>query len=238
MWAVDSEKERIKRVENLSVDDAIMDDEEMISILSSTKEYLHNGRFSTETTHHEHKQEEEQEKEKEKKETTSAEGGEREASENEGLKKGFGRWMLHGKGECSPCSYFHRPNGCEKGNDCTFCHICDNEKLRRKIANKSKRWKKSKEALKARPSVPPRGQYTMSEQSTLVSVERCPLTAPFSQAASSTEILQGAFFPWKLNIPIMEEEVWRRTGHTTQEEGWGTEQSQHSNLYGYGVMSL
>ncbi|CAE8676967.1 unnamed protein product [Polarella glacialis] len=32
--------------------------------------------------------------------------------------------VLHGDGNCRPCAWFWRPNGCENGSDCGHCHVC------------------------------------------------------------------------------------------------------------------
>lgn len=41
---------------------------------------------------------------------------------------------LHASGSCRPCSFFHRPSGCQNGAECRHCHLCpDGEiKARRK----------------------------------------------------------------------------------------------------------
>jgi hypothetical protein len=31
--------------------------------------------------------------------------------------------LLHHKGECKPCTFFHT-RGCENKEDCQFCHLC------------------------------------------------------------------------------------------------------------------
>lgn len=32
--------------------------------------------------------------------------------------------MLHGTGECKPCAWFWRPQGCDNGGECRHCHLC------------------------------------------------------------------------------------------------------------------
>lgn len=45
--------------------------------------------------------------------------------------------LLHHKGECKPCTFFHT-RGCENGKDCKFCHLCpSNEKKKRIKAQKA-----------------------------------------------------------------------------------------------------
>jgi len=31
---------------------------------------------------------------------------------------------LHGTGQCKPCAWFWRPQGCDNGGDCRHCHLC------------------------------------------------------------------------------------------------------------------
>jgi len=45
---------------------------------------------------------------------------------------------LHALGTCKPCAFFHK-KGCEKGPECSFCHLCDDEEVK-----KRKREKKDK----------------------------------------------------------------------------------------------
>jgi len=42
---------------------------------------------------------------------------------------------LHGTGECKPCAWFWHPKGCQKDEECEFCHFCPlgELKLRRKV---------------------------------------------------------------------------------------------------------
>merc|ERR1719512_373419 len=44
----------------------------------------------------------------------------------------------HRSGNCKPCAYFQdKEDGCRKGEDCTFCHIClPGELKKRKQAKK------------------------------------------------------------------------------------------------------
>lgn len=39
--------------------------------------------------------------------------------------------MLHQRGECKPCAYFHhKEDGCRQGEECPFCHLCSAEELK------------------------------------------------------------------------------------------------------------
>jgi len=42
---------------------------------------------------------------------------------------------LHGTGECRPCAWYHKAQGCQNGVECRHCHMCPEGeiKLRRKI---------------------------------------------------------------------------------------------------------
>merc|ERR1719215_865194 len=33
--------------------------------------------------------------------------------------------LLHGAGQCKPCAWFWRPQGCENAAECRHCHLCD-----------------------------------------------------------------------------------------------------------------
>lgn len=39
---------------------------------------------------------------------------------------------LHAAGECKPCSWFWKPQGCKNGKDCLHCHLCAEGEVRRK----------------------------------------------------------------------------------------------------------
>jgi len=47
----------------------------------------------------------------------AASGSEQEAAPNMGS-------SLHGTGKCKPCAWFWKSVGCQKGQDCGFCHRC------------------------------------------------------------------------------------------------------------------
>ena len=40
--------------------------------------------------------------------------------------------IAHDSGNCTPCSYFAREAGCNKGKNCVFCHKCDTLKASRR----------------------------------------------------------------------------------------------------------
>lgn len=46
--------------------------------------------------------------------------------------------QLHGTGNCKPCAWYWRPQGCANGEDCGHCHLCSAAELKaRKKAKKS-----------------------------------------------------------------------------------------------------
>eukprot|EP00440_Ansanella_granifera_P035157 gb/GFBE01038131.1/.p1 GENE.gb/GFBE01038131.1/~~gb/GFBE01038131.1/.p1 ORF type:complete len:282 (+),score=74.69 gb/GFBE01038131.1/:1-846(+) len=46
--------------------------------------------------------------------------------------------QLHGTGNCKPCAWFWRPQGCSNGEECGHCHLCSAAELKaRKKAKKS-----------------------------------------------------------------------------------------------------
>eukprot|EP00927_Polykrikos_kofoidii_P068967 TRINITY_DN64338_c0_g1_i1.p1 TRINITY_DN64338_c0_g1~~TRINITY_DN64338_c0_g1_i1.p1 ORF type:complete len:216 (-),score=29.65 TRINITY_DN64338_c0_g1_i1:156-803(-) len=48
--------------------------------------------------------------------------------------------ICHQMGDCRPCAYFlYKADGCRRGSDCVFCHICD-----RRAAKKFKKLKKQR----------------------------------------------------------------------------------------------
>jgi len=46
---------------------------------------------------------------------------------------------LHGTGECRPCSWFHRPGGCQNGADCRHCHLCPDGEVKARKKSKAGR---------------------------------------------------------------------------------------------------
>mmetsp|Transcript_105605 Transcript_105605/g.182583 ORF Transcript_105605/g.182583 Transcript_105605/m.182583 type:complete len:240 (+) Transcript_105605:2-721(+) len=49
----------------------------------------------------------------------------------------------HFKGECRPCAYFfHKVDGCRRGTECTFCHLCPPEAVKSKRKEKAQAMKK------------------------------------------------------------------------------------------------
>jgi len=57
------------------------------------------------------------------------------------LKTEAGKTEAHIRGECKPCAYFWaKTDSCRRGEECTFCHLCDpGELTRRKRASKQMR---------------------------------------------------------------------------------------------------
>jgi len=43
---------------------------------------------------------------------------------------------MHGVGMCQPCAWFWKPTGCQRGTECTFCHLCPEGELKARKASK------------------------------------------------------------------------------------------------------
>lgn len=39
---------------------------------------------------------------------------------------------LHAMGKCSPCAWFWKAKGCKGGAECTFCHLCPQDELKKR----------------------------------------------------------------------------------------------------------
>eukprot|EP00929_Paragymnodinium_shiwhaense_P029672 TRINITY_DN16954_c0_g1_i1.p1 TRINITY_DN16954_c0_g1~~TRINITY_DN16954_c0_g1_i1.p1 ORF type:complete len:224 (-),score=52.48 TRINITY_DN16954_c0_g1_i1:935-1606(-) len=52
----------------------------------------------------------------------------------------------HGTGNCKPCGFFWKSNGCSNGKNCVFCHLCGPKEKRQ-------RHKEKKQLLKAQAAV-------------------------------------------------------------------------------------
>lgn len=37
---------------------------------------------------------------------------------------------FHGTGKCRPCAWFHKPQGCQSAQSCSYCHICPEGELK------------------------------------------------------------------------------------------------------------
>eukprot|EP00441_Pelagodinium_beii_P033084 CAMPEP_0197638612 /NCGR_PEP_ID=MMETSP1338-20131121/13495_1 /TAXON_ID=43686 ORGANISM="Pelagodinium beii, Strain RCC1491" /NCGR_SAMPLE_ID=MMETSP1338 /ASSEMBLY_ACC=CAM_ASM_000754 /LENGTH=231 /DNA_ID=CAMNT_0043211219 /DNA_START=35 /DNA_END=730 /DNA_ORIENTATION=- len=55
---------------------------------------------------------------------------------------------VHGTGECKPCAWFWKPQGCRNGKDCAHCHMCDKEELKNRKKRKAAETKKEKQQEK------------------------------------------------------------------------------------------
>eukprot|EP00403_Amphidinium_massartii_P016928 CAMPEP_0178410634 /NCGR_PEP_ID=MMETSP0689_2-20121128/21084_1 /TAXON_ID=160604 /ORGANISM="Amphidinium massartii, Strain CS-259" /LENGTH=361 /DNA_ID=CAMNT_0020031823 /DNA_START=97 /DNA_END=1182 /DNA_ORIENTATION=+ len=49
----------------------------------------------------------------------------------------------HALGVCKPCAFFHR-KGCEKGPQCTFCHLCDEDEVKKRKREKKDKMREMK----------------------------------------------------------------------------------------------
>merc|ERR1712061_754026 len=43
----------------------------------------------------------------------------------------------HGTGECRPCAWFWRPQGCNNGGNCRHCHMCPQGELKARRKSKT-----------------------------------------------------------------------------------------------------
>jgi hypothetical protein len=48
---------------------------------------------------------------------------------------------LHGSGECKPCAWFWKPQGCKWGAECFYCHTCQASELRKRKKSKADMFK-------------------------------------------------------------------------------------------------
>mmetsp|Transcript_42154 Transcript_42154/g.106100 ORF Transcript_42154/g.106100 Transcript_42154/m.106100 type:complete len:417 (+) Transcript_42154:61-1311(+) len=56
---------------------------------------------------------------------------------------------LHGSGDCKPCAWFHKASGCQRGEACTYCHLCPEGEL--KSRKKAKHAKMRSDKTEAAP---------------------------------------------------------------------------------------
>jgi len=56
--------------------------------------------------------------------------------------------MLHGSGQCKPCAWFWKPEGCQWGRECGHCHLCPVGELRRRKKEKRTEAKEMKALLR------------------------------------------------------------------------------------------
>merc|ERR1712232_903002 len=45
--------------------------------------------------------------------------------------------MKHASGECKPCAWFWKPNGCQNGKECLHCHACPEGELKNRKTAKA-----------------------------------------------------------------------------------------------------
>ncbi|CAK0874620.1 unnamed protein product, partial [Prorocentrum cordatum] len=44
---------------------------------------------------------------------------------------------LHGTGECRPCAWFWKPQGCAHARECNYCHMCPDGELKARKREKA-----------------------------------------------------------------------------------------------------
>lgn len=113
----------------------------------------------------------------------------------------------HIRGECNPCAYFwQKADGCRQGNSCEFCHLCDEDALRR--WKRTKKQKKKVEALTAEGrSIPSKkkGKNSKAAQVELDVITGDPMHVNLDEGRpSGAHALTGAafrpYFHLKLNV--------------------------------------
>jgi hypothetical protein len=56
---------------------------------------------------------------------------------------------LHASGQCKPCAWFWKPEGCRWGAECCHCHLCPEGELRRRKKSRQAELKEIKASQKA-----------------------------------------------------------------------------------------
>jgi len=51
----------------------------------------------------------------------------------------------HGTGECRPCAWFWKPQGCQNGQECRHCHLCPEGEMRARKKDKAESLRQEKE---------------------------------------------------------------------------------------------
>mmetsp|Transcript_54734 Transcript_54734/g.127731 ORF Transcript_54734/g.127731 Transcript_54734/m.127731 type:complete len:613 (-) Transcript_54734:158-1996(-) len=99
----------------------------------------------------------------------------------------------HGEGECNPCAWYWKPQGCLRGRECGYCHLCpDGEvKLRKKAKLAAMRGGSSPTS----PSSTPAKQQKDDSETEAV-VDRQPMTSIGSALHGTGECKPCAWF-WK-----------------------------------------
>mmetsp|Transcript_57737 Transcript_57737/g.114545 ORF Transcript_57737/g.114545 Transcript_57737/m.114545 type:complete len:168 (-) Transcript_57737:556-1059(-) len=87
----------------------------------------------------------------------------------------------HVRGQCKPCAHSWRPQGCFKGSNCEFCHICDETAWREFRKKRISQQRTRRRCLKKRS-----GKQSQSEESDLSSssshnVQNLPASALFNR---------------------------------------------------------
>mmetsp|Transcript_72495 Transcript_72495/g.160138 ORF Transcript_72495/g.160138 Transcript_72495/m.160138 type:complete len:218 (+) Transcript_72495:110-763(+) len=67
----------------------------------------------------------------------------------------------HGTGECKPCAWYWKPQGCRNGKDCAHCHMCEKDELKNRKKRKAASNKKpAPERRRTSPRRSPRRSRT------------------------------------------------------------------------------
>lgn len=76
----------------------------------------------------------------------------------------------HYEGNCRPCAWIHKTSGCSNEHNCTFCHMCDEEELKKRKKDKIARLKAEKIAAEGPGVSNAAPQVALQPQSTQVVV--------------------------------------------------------------------
>mmetsp|Transcript_29744 Transcript_29744/g.81468 ORF Transcript_29744/g.81468 Transcript_29744/m.81468 type:complete len:592 (-) Transcript_29744:200-1975(-) len=61
----------------------------------------------------------------------------------------------HASGECQPCAFLFKPDGCRNGVTCTFCHLCEEGEVKRRRQKRNfalKQCRLAREGVAAKPT--------------------------------------------------------------------------------------
>lgn len=90
---------------------------------------------------------------------------------------------LHGSGECKPCAWFWKAQGCQNGRECLHCHLCPKRELKARKKQKNK-VRKEMEATMVNLGPPPGLEPAAFEPRSLVSLDPI-LSASFNMVEDS-----------------------------------------------------
>eukprot|EP00931_Biecheleriopsis_adriatica_P057450 TRINITY_DN34076_c0_g2_i1.p1 TRINITY_DN34076_c0_g2~~TRINITY_DN34076_c0_g2_i1.p1 ORF type:complete len:209 (+),score=32.10 TRINITY_DN34076_c0_g2_i1:41-667(+) len=57
--------------------------------------------------------------------------------------------MEHFAGTCKPCAYLRKADGCRRGRDCDFCHLCPGNEIKKRKKEKKQRLRAEEMAMRS-----------------------------------------------------------------------------------------